>query len=785
MKTLLGRFYKEGLGDGCYGIPLNVDRCFDLIGVAAAENDPGALFLLSELYAQEEPIKALSDQTPQERQNQRYKYLGRALNFGSIEAPILLAGLLKTFYSSYSQMEKVRSQIDAFEDPFAVEGVEPTCFCTLQIEKIDKFLVFHQQIIKDLDLHDLTFQEINANNDTCDAFKKFYLDSKILRDATLHHATIETKKKEIYELVQTEDKKLDPQIIQDIKNLGDEQILHFAKSVGQIFGEDYLNSPTITKILQISVLNSEQEKIEYEELYLSANQVYLRNVDTETGVVRSTDTPKRSFSKELFLQQRNGIGSKNAPVETKAGVYISLKDQKTVVDDELMEAVNKGDAEAQLNLGFISYVAGDFKKAYQYFSLSAAQGNSDAQSNLGALYETGKGVSKDFKKAYEYYLLSAKQGNPNGHANIGALYLHGHGVPLDYHKSVQLLTIAINHPQHPNSDAQSNLGVMCEIGKGLPKDMQKAFHYYGLSEKQENPYGQYNLGAMYRDGKGVPQDQQKAFQYFLLSAEKNHPDAQYNLGVMYEEGKVVTKDITKAIEFYTLAANQSHGYALSDLGAMYFAGVDVPQDYEKAFYFLVRSAEIGNPHGQFNLGIMYSSGQGVPQDQKKATECFLLAANQGNPNAQLQLGIMYGGVHHDFKKAIYWFTLSARQGNADAQYWLGVIYESGNGILQDLPKAIDYFKQSANQSNPDAAWSLGLIYKNGKGVQKDIKEAIRYFTIAADGGNLSAQLELGLIYKNGHPEVPIDIDLAMKYLTMAAAQENPIAQTELGRINVL
>lgn len=351
MKTLLGRFYKEGLGDGCYGIPLNVDRCFDLIGVAAAENDPGALFLLSELYAQEEPIKALSDQTPQERQNQRYKYLGRALNFGSIEAPILLAGLLKTFYSSYSQMEKVRSQIDAFEDPFAVEGVEPTCFCTLQIEKIDKFLVFHQQIIKDLDLHDLTFQEINANNDTCDAFKKFYLDSKILRDATLHHATIETKKKEIYELVQTEDKKLDPQIIQDIKNLGDEQILHFAKSVGQIFGEDYLNSPTITKILQISVLNSEQEKIEYEELYLSANQVYLRNVDTETGVVRSTDTPKRSFSKELFLQQRNGIGSKNAPVETKAGVYISLKDQKTVVDDELMEAVNKGDAEAQLNLG--------------------------------------------------------------------------------------------------------------------------------------------------------------------------------------------------------------------------------------------------------------------------------------------------------------------------------------------------------------------------------------------------------------------------------------------------
>ena len=46
-------------------------------------------------------------------------------------------------------------------------------------------------------------------------------------------------------------------------------------------------------------------------------------------------------------------------------------------------------------------------KAFELYTLSANQGNADAQYNLAICYENGDGVEKDMTKAFELYTLSA------------------------------------------------------------------------------------------------------------------------------------------------------------------------------------------------------------------------------------------------------------------------------------------------------------------------------------------------------------------------------------------
>ncbi len=52
------------------------------------------------------------------------------------------------------------------------------------------------------------------------------------------------------------------------------------------------------------------------------------------------------------------------------------------------------------------------------------------------MYRNGKGVTKDYKKAVEWYTKAAEQGDAYGQCNLGTMYLFGNGVTKDYKKAV-------------------------------------------------------------------------------------------------------------------------------------------------------------------------------------------------------------------------------------------------------------------------------------------------------------------------------------------------------------
>ena len=106
-----------------------------------------------------------------------------------------------------------------------------------------------------------------------------------------------------------------------------------------------------------------------------------------------------------------------------------------------------------------------------------------------------------------------------------------------------------------DSDAQYNMGVMYDFGKGVPQDYKEAVKWYRLSAEQGDATAQYNVGLMYKNGQGVPQDYKTAVKWYRLSAEQGEANAQNNLGFMYGEGHGVPQDYLRAHMWYNLGAS--------------------------------------------------------------------------------------------------------------------------------------------------------------------------------------------------------------------------------------
>jgi uncharacterized protein len=104
------------------------------------------------------------------------------------------------------------------------------------------------------------------------------------------------------------------------------------------------------------------------------------------------------------------------------------------------------------------------------------------------------------------------------------------------------------------ADAQYNLGVMYDKGRGVPQNNKDAVKWYRLAAEQGNANAQFNLGNMYYNGQGVLQDYKEAAKWYRLAAEQGDAMAQNNLGVMYDNGQGVLQDNVLAHIWFNLGA---------------------------------------------------------------------------------------------------------------------------------------------------------------------------------------------------------------------------------------
>src|SRR5690348_9515600 len=92
--------------------------------------------------------------------------------------------------------------------------------------------------------------------------------------------------------------------------------------------------------------------------------------------------------------------------------------------------------------GTAAYYRGDYARAVRELIPAAAQGNAQAQAQLGFMYENGFGVPQNYVAAADLYRSSAAQGNSFAQSRLGVSYDRGHGVPQSVILSYAWLNLA-------------------------------------------------------------------------------------------------------------------------------------------------------------------------------------------------------------------------------------------------------------------------------------------------------------------------------------------------------
>jgi uncharacterized protein len=86
---------------------------------------------------------------------------------------------------------------------------------------------------------------------------------------------------------------------------------------------------------------------------------------------------------------------------------------------------------ATFRQGVAAFNREDYLLASQIFFPLAEQGDPAAQSYLGFMFETGRGVPRNYTEAAMWYRRAAEQGDSLAQYSLGLLYDKGFGVPRD------------------------------------------------------------------------------------------------------------------------------------------------------------------------------------------------------------------------------------------------------------------------------------------------------------------------------------------------------------------
>ncbi len=75
------------------------------------------------------------------------------------------------------------------------------------------------------------------------------------------------------------------------------------------------------------------------------------------------------------------------------------------------------------------------------------------------------------------------------------------------------------------ADAAFDLGVSCERGHGVPKDVRRAFRLYVKAARLGDRQAEYEIGRFYYWGIGVKMDRKRAEHWFARARRHRVPEA--------------------------------------------------------------------------------------------------------------------------------------------------------------------------------------------------------------------------------------------------------------------
>ena len=124
---------------------------------------------------------------------------------------------------------------------------------------------------------------------------------------------------------------------------------------------------------------------------------------------------------------------------------------------------------ADFQKGLGAAQSGDFATALREWKPLAEQGYALAQTSLGMMHRSGRGVPKDYEIALQWYRLAAEQGHALAHTMLGFMYFNGEGVSQDYVYAHMWGNIGATNGNEPGERVRGNAAKLM-----TPSQIEKA-----------------------------------------------------------------------------------------------------------------------------------------------------------------------------------------------------------------------------------------------------------------------------------------------------------------------
>jgi TPR repeat protein len=142
---------------------------------------------------------------------------------------------------------------------------------------------------------------------------------------------------------------------------------------------------------------------------------------------------------------------------------------------------------------------------------------------------------------------------------------------------------------------------------------------------------QYEMGVAHLEGDGVPKDPEKALHWFERAAENGHPEALYlTARTALDDPASSPAQRKKAWGRLEAAAELGQEDAIAAIAPAYAAGGELPKDEAWAARWYGKAAQAGRSDAQVIMASRFLTGTGVPKDPGRSYGWLLVAAQGGS-----------------------------------------------------------------------------------------------------------------------------------------------------------
>ncbi len=180
-------------------------------------------------------------------------------------------------------------------------------------------------------------------------------------------------------------------------------------------------------------------------------------------------------------------------------------------------------------------------RAFNYYTRSAALGNSKSMNAIGVMYKLGMGVETNEQKATEYFTKASNAGYITAWYNLGLVYKEKlrYDVAYKYFAKGAIL-------QDPQATYAQ--GYMLYKGFGCQQDYRQAMQFFSKGASMGKASCMYFLGLCYRNGYGVAANKDSARYWLMAASDKGYTMAKDELMSREPENHISGKALAEKIK---------------------------------------------------------------------------------------------------------------------------------------------------------------------------------------------------------------------------------------------